>query len=266
MAERLSRLPDSDLQAVLMNTGRYVDFQEPNVAPAVYRRLHEAAAPARPRGLLERLGPARPVRRAVILAFALVVLAAGVAVAGLLGVPGLKLIFRPQASPSASTPPLGSSLFLGTRVSADRAAGEVSFSIVRPRLRGLPQPEYFVSQFTSGGEVSLLYRAGPGLPAAANTRVGLLVFEFQGTFNPEFLQKVVSPGTFVEPVRVNGASGYWIVGAPHEVMLVDRSGRAFPETVRLAGNTLVWQRGDLTLRIEGRFGKARALAIARSVK
>ena len=270
MAERLSTLTDDRLQAALVDVGRFVDFPlDVNVAPEVYRRIREVAAPAPRRGLLERLLPARPLRRAAILALALVILAGGVAVAGLLGVPGLKLIFRgPSPSPSFSTPPLGTSLFLGTRVTPQEAANRVSFAILRPRLEGLPAPQYYVSRFTSGGEVSLVYRAGPGLPQAPTTHVGLLVLEFQGTFNPEFLQKVVGGpgGTVVEPVTVHGEAGYWIIGAPHEVMLVNKHGRPFPETVRLAGNTLVWQRGDLTMRIEGKFGKAEALRIANSVR
>src|SRR5919201_3711035 len=201
MAERLSRLPDEDLLAALIDVGRYVDFPvETNVAPAVYRRIRETAVPLPRRSLLERLVPARPLRRAAMLALALVILAGGVAVAGLLGVPGLKLIFRPQTppsapvSPSASVPPLGTSLYLGIRVSPERAAREVAYPIVRPRLAGLPRPQYYILRFTSGGEVSLAYRAGPGLPAAPSTHVGLLVFEFQGTFNPEFLHKVVNGG------------------------------------------------------------------------
>jgi hypothetical protein len=267
VADRLSRLPDADLDLALVGLGRVVQFPpEPNVAPAVFRRLRELPAPARGRTILERLLPARPLRRAVALAVAVVMLAGGVAAAGLLGVPGLKLIFRPHASPTEPTRPLGFGLFLGTPVSAERAASEVSFPIARPRLGGLPRPEYYVSRFTAGGEVSLVYPAGPGLPAAPSTRVGLLVFEFQGTVNPQFLRKVVSGGTVVEPVRVHGGAGYWIVGAPHEVMLVDRNGRPFPETVRLAGNTLVWQRGDVTMRIEGRFGKAEAMRIANAVR
>ena len=267
MAELLSRLPDADLEVALVQLGRSVEFPaEPNVAPAVYRRLREVPAPARRRPILERLLPARPLRRAVALAVAVVILAGGVAAAGLLGVPGLKLIFRPHASPTATTRPLGFGLFLGNHVSPERAVTEVSFPIARPRLAGLPAPVYYSSRFTPGGEISLVYPAGPGLPAAPTTGVGLLVLEFQGTVNPEFLQKVVNAGTVVEPVRVDGGTGYWIVGAPHEVMLVNRHGQPFPETVRLAGNTLVWQRGDVTMRIEGRFGKAEALRIANSVR
>ena len=268
MAERLSRLSDPELGAVLVDLAGHIEFPpEVNVAPAVYRRLREAAIPVRRPSLIERLIPGRAARRAVILALALVVLAGGAAVAGLLGVPGLKLIFRPEASPgvSSSLPPVGARLFLGTRVSADRAAKDVSFPVLRPHVEGLPEPEYYVLATPVGGEVTLAYRAGPGFPPARFTHVGLLLSEFLGTLNPEVLQKVITPGTNVEPVQVNGGPGFWIVGRPHEVFLTDRHGRPFAETVHLAGNTLVWRRGDTTLRIEGAFGKARALQIARSV-
>jgi len=141
MAERLSHLSDRELQAALVDAGRYVDFPlDVNVASAVYRRIREDTVSVPRRGLLERLLPARPVRRAAILALALVIVAGGVAVAGLLGVPGLKLIFRPQASPSATVPPLGSGLYLGIRVLPERAARQVAFPIVRPRLVGLSRP------------------------------------------------------------------------------------------------------------------------------
>ena len=36
--------------------------------------------------------------------------------------------------------------------------------------------------------------------------------------------------------------------------------------MRLAGPTLVWRRGDLTLRLEADVTKSRALEIARSVR
>ena len=65
MAERLSRLPDADLALALVDLGRSVRFPpEPNVAPAVFRRIREVPVPVRRRSLLERLLPARPLRRA----------------------------------------------------------------------------------------------------------------------------------------------------------------------------------------------------------
>jgi hypothetical protein len=65
---------------------------------------------------------------------------------------------------------------------------------------------------------------------------------------------------------VDGKPGFWISGAPHEVVLSNRYGEPVFETLRLAGNTLVWQDRDVTLRLEGTFGKGRTLVIARSVR
>ena len=53
-------------------------------------------------------------------------------------------------------------------------------------------------------------------------------------------------------------------GAPHVVMFQTRSGRVQEFTTRLAGNVLVWTRGDLTLRLEGELTKERALQLARA--
>ena len=51
---------------------------------------------------------------------------------------------------------------------------------------------------------------------------------------------------------------YWI-GHPHEVELLTGSGmRVFHVT----GNTLIWQRGDLALRLETDLGRPDALALA----
>jgi hypothetical protein len=47
---------------------------------------------------------------------------------------------------------------------------------------------------------------------------------------------------------------------------LDPNGNVRDAPARLAGPTLVWERGDLTLRLEADVSKARALAIARSVR
>jgi hypothetical protein len=271
VAERLSRLSDVALEAALIDVGRVIDFPpEPNIAPAVYRRIREVQAPVRRPGLLERLVPRRPLRRALVLAIALLVLAASGAVAGLLGVPGLKLIFRPHATPSVKVThapsPIGVNLGLGSRTTFGEAAGKAAFHPLVPDTAGLPRPVVYFYPQPSGGRVSFVYAAGPELPRTRETGVGLLLTEFLGIQNRDFLQKTVYEGGHVEDVTVAGKPGFWISGAPHQVMMADRFGQPFPETLRLAGNTLVWQDGDLTLRIEGRFDKQRALAIARSVR
>lgn len=44
----------------------------------------------------------------------------------------------------------------------------------------------------------------------------------------------------------------------------DRDGQFRENTARLAGKTLLWQLGDVTLRLEGELSKEEALRIARS--
>ena len=81
-----------------------------------------------------------------------------------------------------------------------------------------------------------------------------------------FSKKFISPRTSIEPLLVNGHDGLWLSGAPHVVMYFDSSGRGYAKHVRIAGNTLVWARGTVTLRIEGPLTRAEALALAGSIR
>jgi hypothetical protein len=47
---------------------------------------------------------------------------------------------------------------------------------------------------------------------------------------------------------------------------LDASGRLRAEPPRTSGPSLIWQRGELTLRLEGEPDRQRALAIAGSVR
>ena len=55
----------------------------------------------------------------------------------------------------------------------------------------------------------------------------------------------------------------WIDGAPHEVFYRDGDGEVVFE--RFAGNTLLWQEGDVLYRVEGFPTLADALAYAATV-
>jgi hypothetical protein len=59
--------------------------------------------------------------------------------------------------------------------------------------------------------------------------------------------------------------GYRITGRPHAFVYVDARGRTREETLRLAGDTLLWTRDGISYRLEGPVSAARALRIARSV-
>lgn len=79
------------------------------------------------------------------------------------------------------------------------------------------------------------------------------------------MAKLLPPGTTVTPVTVAGRPGMWIAGDPHELMYLDREGRAQTDTVRQAGNVLLWEDGGITHRIEGLGSLDRAQAIAASL-
>jgi hypothetical protein len=70
----------------------------------------------------------------------------------------------------------------------------------------------------------------------------------------------------VEEVTVGGEPGYWFSGEPHFFTYIDADGQFREERTRLAGNTLIWQRGDLTLRLEGQLPKEEAVRIAESMR
>jgi hypothetical protein len=78
-------------------------------------------------------------------------------------------------------------------------------------------------------------------------------------FGSPYLIKKVAVGK-VEYVEVApGVTGLWIAGRPHVVFFPDAS-------PRLAGNVLVWIKGNVTFRLEGRgLDEASALRLAREL-
>ena len=158
-----------------------------------------------------------------------------------------------------SVPAAGLGLDLGEPVSLAEAREAVSFQIAEPELPGLGRPDsIYVDQATPGGQVFFLW--------GTETRPQLLLSEFRGDVRRELISKQAGPGTTIEPVNVQGgAPGFWVAGAKHVIYYLDPAGEIREETIRLSRNALLWERNDLTLRIEGGFGKKVALEIARAV-
>ena len=76
----------------------------------------------------------------------------------------------------------------------------------------------------------------------------------------------LAPLQTIEPVSAQGgAPGFWVGGANHVVYYLDPDGQIREETIRLSRNALLWERNDLTLRLEGDFGKDVALELGRTV-
>jgi hypothetical protein len=244
-----------ELERALTALGRDLEYPAtPELAPAVRDRLREQRPPRRP-----------PSRRVLALAIAaLLLLACGVAAAvpvsrhAVLDWLGLRSVHIERAPrlPKLPPGPAGRDLDLGTRTTLAAARGRVKFHVVVPSTG---PDEVYLADTPPGGRVSLVYAARGGRPR-------MLVTEFRGQQPRGFLFKTLGPGTTAEPVRVNGDPGVWIAGRPHEVIFRDANGQVQSDTVRLAGNTLLWQHGDVLVRLEADVSKADALRIARTMR
>ena len=190
----------------------------------------------------------RPAKLAVAAALLLLALGAALAVPSarsailhLFGFGGVT-IERVSTLPDARERPLAA--ILGAPVGPDAAA----------RLLGepvrLPPGSRNLRLYADGQVVSTVFRA-PG---------AILLSEFRAGAGVPILKKLASGSTRVEWVQVAaGSQGIWIAGADHVFI-----GPAAPP--RLAGNVLIWQRGEITYRLEGHgLTKGRALELARQI-
>ena len=108
-------------------------------------------------------------------------------------------------------------------------------------------------------------RTVPGALVALGYPRFTLVEAVTDAANPRSIGKFVDPGVRVDYPSVNGSPGLWISGA-HQIAFLDRSGRIRYNTVRRSGPVLIWERGGVTLRIEGFDSLAAAQEAAASVR
>jgi hypothetical protein len=235
----------TELERRLHALAPYVELPEdPDLQAAVGARI---AARRSPR-----------LRRAVALGLALVALAIGIAFAvpparsgilRFLGFGGVRIEFVDKL-PVA---PVRNELDLGLLTTLSAARDAVSYRILISDLLGGPDEVHL-----RGDQVGFVYRTKEG--------VKLLVTQFPGTETSGLVKKLYTPRTRIFYAPVGGSPGYWITGAPHAFLYLDKRGRVIQQTLYLAGDTLLWQHGGLTLRLEGRISLGQALRIARSLR
>jgi hypothetical protein len=236
----------TELELQLQDLAPAIEFPAvPDLTSAVRARLE--AAPRRRR---------RPSRRALAIAFAVLV----VAVAGVLAVPsartailewlgiqGVELEFVDELPPRA----VSTDLDLGEATTLERAQRRAGFDVVEPPDE-LGRPIVYFREPPDGGMVSFLY----GRPG----NVRLLLSEFRGEYRP-FVRKMVRVTTRVVPVRVDGEPAVWLEGA-HFIEYSDASGVFQSDQVRIADRVLLWRHDGLTFRLEGDVTRKQAIEIA----
>jgi hypothetical protein len=232
--------------------------QELRTLAVVWPPTPDLAAAIEPR--LGAQAPRRAWLRPAAIAFAVLVVAVGAVLAlspgarsafrelfHLKGVTVVRVEDLPQPSPTRP-------LQLGEQVTLAEAERRAGFDLVMPEKLGRPDEVH-----ERKGFVTFVYRA--------NGQPRLLFSQLRAGIAPFFVKKIAGTGTRVQSVNVRvPRDGLFLTGDPHELMFTAPNGANIFEPVFLAGTTLLWERGPLTLRLEGDLTLARALEIARSVK
>ena len=232
------------LVADLVALGRTVPARP--VEDAFVRRVATGiAAPQR-----RRTAPSRRVQAAVAAVVAVVVGALAAppvraAVADLFGFGGVLVREQPGPAPSSAPPPPGAT----SDLSLAEAAALVPFRPAVPTALGDPD----------GVEVSADRRV---LSLTWATDDGTVRLDQIGARLDYAFAK---SATGVEFVTVDGDFALWFA-EPHEVVVLEPDGTERRESARLAGHTLIWERGSVTMRLEGDLSRQRALDIAGTVR
>jgi hypothetical protein len=233
----------SDLEARLVELRDAAFPATPDIASAVLPRMEPVRAP---RAARRRLVLGLAAGLAVLLAAAAVAAPVRERVLDALGIGGVRISSVEQLPrPARRGPELGSPVTLA------QARSRLPFPVRLPRALGPPEAVFFSSQ-PPGGQVALVYG-------------DLVLTQFRGDVGP-LIEKTLGSNALVERVDVDGARGVRITGPDHVLVYLDPRGRPQEETVRAAGDVLVWTRDGVTLRLEGPASRERALSIARSVR
>ena len=197
-----------------------------------------------------RTAPSRRVQAAVAAVVAVVVGALAVppvraAVADLFGFGGVLVREEPGPAPSSAPPPPGAT----DDLTLAEAAGLVPFRPAVPTALGDPD----------------------GIEVSADRRVLSLTWETDDgrvrldQIGARLDYAFAKSATGVQFVTVAGDFALWFA-EPHEVVALEPDGTQRRETARLAGHTLIWERGTVTMRLEGDLSRARAVAVAETVR
>jgi hypothetical protein len=259
------RLDDRSLERTLSDIGTRLDGPKRDMWPAVRARIAERGM----RPWWSRLGLDRQALAPVAATLAVILVAAFLltprfadALGHLLSLPGVQIYQVPQsptAQPNASSP-----TFAGQRVATAAEASRIAgFPVRTPAALGEPSAIYVE---TAPVRVTMVYASVKGIPVSPQAGVSAIVVEFKGTLETRIMSKAVGPDTFLDAVPLGSGVAYYLSGKPHQFFFLDPGGNLQPETLRLAGNTLLWEQGGYTYRLEAQVSREEAVRIASSFR
>ena len=269
------------LDALLVQAGADATWPEtPDLRAAVIARLAVPAAPDLRPGVVARIGqhakaplavpgafhPMRPqrstLRRSIAplaLAAVLLLVVAGIAAALGFRLPGLEL------ERVETLPPAGIGLDLGQQISLDEARSFDHVRVLLPASLPAPGTAYLLGT-REDPIVTVTWRAEPGDPTLAGSDLALSLMAVPGAVDGGLLHKLASPATSIEPVTVGPDPGWWVSGAPHEILIRGPGGSVDVLRSALVGDTLLFARDGTLYRLESALGRDATLAIASSMR
>ena len=259
----------NDLEASLATLAGEIEYPFTPDLVAPVRAAITAEMPARPgwfqRPVIRRAGFALAVVAALLGALMTFSPATRDAIADLLGISGVDVRTvpgRPSPDVETTAPDIG----LGDPVSLEQARRAVDFDVAVPRSLGAPDDVY-LDEFVPGGKVSLVYANVSDAPGIGGSDIGVVLSLFPGDLDRAYVSKTLHLGaTKVDAVTIGGAPGFFIKGGPHEVFYLTPEGAERVDTLRLAGNTLLWESQGVAYRLETSLGKEAALEVAESLE
>jgi hypothetical protein len=232
----------------------------------------------RPRSRRKRWSIAVAAIVAAITATTLAIPDARATVADWLGIDGVRIVrvdHLPATDTTTTTPSparpadaqLLSTLGLAPESSLDSAATRLAIPLRRPTIAGLA-PADLIGSGASDRPVQLaqVWRASASLqPSNALADVAIVLTQLRVGLSNGGFQKALPRGAILEQVTVSGQPAWWITGDLHELTFFSTDGRLITDSLRLAGDTLLWSADGITYRLESSLGKDRAIAFANSV-
>src|SRR6185436_9133859 len=111
----------------------------------------------------------------------------------------------------------------------------------------------FVVHPPDSGQVVVAYPPSDVVPESDVAGVGALLSAVRGSTDEGGFLKTAASGTEVQSLRFYASDGaivdaIWLGGEPHQLSFIDSSGVQVWDTLRLATNTLLWERDGVTYR------------------